>query len=153
MSSTTTTTTAAVEASTLSILSDYEIHHTGSETQPQSQAARDSTPTVSQPVDWPSHYRRIPSYRPVNRNLSYEERTAGMNAAEYVFIQSMLHGVWLNAVSNLFFYFNRLILIYDSLFRVFGALLVGGSTTRSFTMILEESGDCYSNMIYLSFNI
>ncbi|GKZ20525.1 hypothetical protein AbraIFM66951_005850 [Aspergillus brasiliensis] len=97
MSSTTTTTTAAVEASTLSILSDYEIHHTGSETQPQSQAARDSTPTVSQPVDWPSHYRRIPSYRPVNRNLSYEERTAGMNAAEYVFIQSMLHGVWLNA--------------------------------------------------------
>ncbi|EHA23756.1 hypothetical protein CBS63078_2263 [Aspergillus niger] len=94
---TTTTTTTAVEASTLSILSDYEIHHTGSETQPQPQTARDSTPTVSQPVDWPSHYRRIPSYRPVNRSLSYEERSAGTNPVEYVFIQSMLHGVWLNA--------------------------------------------------------
>ncbi|BCR94956.1 uncharacterized protein AKAW2_12002A [Aspergillus luchuensis] len=100
MSSTTTTTTTttsrAVDASTLSILSDYEIHHTGSETQPQPRVPRDAVP-VSQPADWPSHYRRIPSYRPVNRNLSYEERSAGTSPVEYMFIQTMLHGVWLNA--------------------------------------------------------
>ncbi|PYH30948.1 uncharacterized protein BO87DRAFT_365790 [Aspergillus neoniger CBS 115656] len=100
MSSTTTTTTTtasrAVDASTLSILSDYEIHHTGSETQPQPRVPRDAVP-VFQPVDWPSHYRRIPSYRPVNRNLSYEERSAGTSPVEYMFIQTMLHGVWLNA--------------------------------------------------------
>ncbi|OJZ90260.1 hypothetical protein ASPFODRAFT_40557 [Aspergillus luchuensis CBS 106.47] len=100
MSSTTTTTTTttsrAVDARTLSILSDYEIHHTGSETQPQPRVPRDAVP-VSQPVDWPSHYRRIPSYRPVNRNLSYEERSAGTSPVEYMFIQTMLHGVWLNA--------------------------------------------------------
>ncbi|PYH67388.1 uncharacterized protein BO88DRAFT_489345 [Aspergillus vadensis CBS 113365] len=99
MSSTTTTTTStsrAVDASTLSILSDYEIHHTGSETQPQPRVPRDAVP-VSQPVDWPSHYRRIPSYRPVDRNLSYEERSAGTSPVEYMFIQTMLHGVWLNA--------------------------------------------------------
>ncbi|GFN18185.1 hypothetical protein AtubIFM55763_004588 [Aspergillus tubingensis] len=100
MSSTTTTTTTttsrAVDASTLSILSDYEIHHTGSETQPQPRVPRDAVP-VSQPADWPSHYRRIPSYRPVDRNLSYEERSAGTSPVEYMFIQTMLHGVWLNA--------------------------------------------------------
>ncbi|PWY62326.1 hypothetical protein BO83DRAFT_412664 [Aspergillus eucalypticola CBS 122712] len=100
MSSTTTTTATttsrAVDASTLSILSDYEIHHTGSETQPQPRVPRDAVP-VTQPVDWPSHYRRIPSYRPLNRNLSYEERSAGTGPVEYMFIQTMLHGVWLNA--------------------------------------------------------
>lgn len=115
MSSTTTTTTTttsrAVDASTLSILSDYEIHHTGSETQPQPRVPRDAVP-VSQPVDWPSHYRRIPSYRPVNRNLSYEERSAGTSPVEYMFIQTMLHGVWLNAVSIYAKSSNWIILIY-----------------------------------------
>ncbi|RAK97978.1 uncharacterized protein BO80DRAFT_467423 [Aspergillus ibericus CBS 121593] len=93
----TTTTTTTTHTSTLSILSDYEIHHTGSETQPQPQAPSTSTPAVSQPVDWPSNYRRVPPYRPANRNLDYDERAAGASPAEYVFIQSMLHGVWLNA--------------------------------------------------------
>jgi hypothetical protein len=40
----------------------------------------------------------MPAYRPANRNLDYNERTAGTGAGEFVFIQVMLHGVWLNAV-------------------------------------------------------
>ncbi|PWY96205.1 hypothetical protein BO94DRAFT_580070 [Aspergillus sclerotioniger CBS 115572] len=90
------TTTTTTQTNTLSILSDYEVHHTGETHPPQSPSTSTSTPT-SQPVDWPSDYRRVPPYRPANRNLDYNERAAGSSPAEYVFIQSMLHGVWLNA--------------------------------------------------------
>lgn len=40
----------------------------------------------------------MPAYRPANRELDLNDRPAGTNPAEFVFIQSMLHGVWLNAV-------------------------------------------------------
>ncbi|PYH96518.1 hypothetical protein BO71DRAFT_439476 [Aspergillus ellipticus CBS 707.79] len=93
----TTTTTQSISTSTLSILSDYEIHHTGTETQPLLQPQIPNSPPSSQPANWPADHRRIPPYRPVNRNLDYEQRSAGSSAGEYVFIQSMLHGVWLNA--------------------------------------------------------
>ena len=139
MSSITTTTTT--QTSTLSILSDYEIHHTGETHPPQTPSNSAPTPATSQPVDWPSNYRRVPPYRTVNRNLDYNERAAGASPAEYVFIQSMLHGVWLNAVSC-----NSVAYAYDSniikrLFRVFGGLRVEGSTIRYFIMRLEGSGD------------
>ncbi|KAJ5984577.1 hypothetical protein N7481_006676 [Penicillium waksmanii] len=90
MSTTTTTTTA----NTLTVLADYEVHHSGSQ-----QPAQQSEPvTSSQPADWPTDHRRVPAYRPVQQNLSYAERPAGNgHPAEYAFIQIMLHGVWLNA--------------------------------------------------------
>ncbi|KAL4818453.1 hypothetical protein BDW67DRAFT_183169 [Aspergillus spinulosporus] len=95
MSSTTTTTT-----STLSLLADYELHHS---TPP---SASSSSPLQSQslapvqqanPATWPTHHRRIPPFRPINRNLDFAERSAGSSVPEYIFIQAMLHGVWLNA--------------------------------------------------------
>ncbi|KAL4742672.1 hypothetical protein BDV11DRAFT_167067 [Aspergillus similis] len=96
MSSTTTTT-----APTLSLLADYELHHStpspsaSSSSPPQSQAL----PPVQQanPATWPTHHRRIPPYRPINRNLDFAERSAGSSVPEYIFVQTMLHGVWLNA--------------------------------------------------------
>ncbi|KAJ6003440.1 hypothetical protein N7451_005987 [Penicillium sp. IBT 35674x] len=93
MSATTTTTTAT----SLSVLADYELHHSGEERSTPAPAPSVNTP---QPADWPTDHRRMPAYRPANHNLDYNERTAGTGAGEYVFIQVMLHGVWLNAAAS-----------------------------------------------------
>lgn len=91
MSSTTTTTT-----NSLSVLADYEVHHSGEET--ETVPVNTSQPQ-SNPPDWPTHHRRIPAYRPMNRELDFAERPAGTGPlVEYAFIQVMLHGVWLNGV-------------------------------------------------------
>lgn len=90
MSVTATTTTTR----SLSVLADYEVHHSGSEQNGS------SVPVNSeQPADWPTHHRRMPAYRPANSRLDLADRPAGNgHPAEYAFIQIMLHGVWLNAV-------------------------------------------------------
>ncbi|KAL4905123.1 hypothetical protein BDW74DRAFT_153055 [Aspergillus multicolor] len=100
MSSTTTTTaTTTTTNPTLSLLTDYELHHSTpsssslSPPQPQSQ----SQAQASNPPTWPTDHRRIPSYRPINRSLDFNERSAGSSVPEFIFIQVMLHGVWLNA--------------------------------------------------------
>ncbi|KAL4803140.1 hypothetical protein BDV18DRAFT_163200 [Aspergillus unguis] len=85
-----------------SILTDYALHHSDSQanqpTEPESQSPSPSgTPSQEQPANWPSNHRRVPPYRPINRTLDFSERAAGANVPEYIFIQSMLHGVWLNA--------------------------------------------------------
>lgn len=94
----TTTTTTQTSTSSLSILADYELHHSGSEV-PQL-PERVPVSHAAQPASWPSNSRRIPAYRPVDRELDQSERPAGSNPAEFVFIQVMLHGVWLNAVGS-----------------------------------------------------
>ncbi|KAL2811702.1 hypothetical protein BJX63DRAFT_398606 [Aspergillus granulosus] len=96
MSTTTATYTTTTTNNTLSILADYELHHSGSESS-SSQNASSVPPLQSQPANWPTNHRRVPPHRPVNRNLDQAERAAGSNVPEYIFIQSMLHGVWLNA--------------------------------------------------------
>ncbi|KAL4960730.1 uncharacterized protein BDV14DRAFT_204473 [Aspergillus stella-maris] len=102
MSSTTTTTTQ--NPTTLSLLSDYELHHSGhSESQTAvspsipSQSQPSSGTNSSNPPTWPTTHRRVPPHRPINRSLDFNERSAGASVPEYIFIQSMLHGVWLNA--------------------------------------------------------
>lgn len=99
MSTTATTTTsraASAAPATLSILADYELRHTGSDESDEPPAAVDT----SQPANWPSDHRRVPAYRPINRDLDFNERSAGASTGEFVFIQVMLHGVWLNGVSK-----------------------------------------------------
>ncbi|OQD80701.1 hypothetical protein PENANT_c033G07866 [Penicillium antarcticum] len=91
-----TTTTTTTTTQTLSILADYEVHHSGNDHQDE----HTSPVTAPQPADWPIEHRRMPAYRPTNRNLPFEERPGGSNPAEMVFIQVMLHGVWLNAVGT-----------------------------------------------------
>jgi hypothetical protein len=93
MSMTATSTTTR----SLSVLADYEVHHSGSE-----QSTGSAVPMNSdQPADWPTHHRRMPTYRPANSRLDLGERPAGNgHPAEYAFIQIMLHGVWLNAVCS-----------------------------------------------------
>ncbi|KAJ5638337.1 hypothetical protein N7490_008216 [Penicillium lividum] len=91
MSVTTTSTTTS-----LSVLADYELHHS----EERSTSTPAPAPPVSQPVDWPTDHRRMPAYRPANHHLDYTERTAGTSVPEFVFIQVMLHGVWLNAAAS-----------------------------------------------------
>ncbi|PYH80124.1 hypothetical protein BO82DRAFT_241437, partial [Aspergillus uvarum CBS 121591] len=94
----TTTTTASTRVGTLSVLSDYELHHSGEATPSSSLESTSNTTQPAQPANWPTDHRRVPAYRPANRELNLSERQAGANRAEFVFIQTMLHGVWLNAV-------------------------------------------------------
>lgn len=95
-----TTTANPITRNALSVLEDYEVHHSGDPNSVAPAPNEHPAPTnVQNPPNWPTNHRRVPAYRPANTNLSYEERNAGNNAAEYVFIQGMLHGVWLNAVS------------------------------------------------------
>jgi hypothetical protein len=78
------------------VLNDYTIHLTGVETEPVNPR---SEPAVENPENWPDDYHNVPAYRPINRHLDYEERPGGTNPIERLFIVTMLHGVWLNAVS------------------------------------------------------
>ncbi|EPS29288.1 hypothetical protein PDE_04237 [Penicillium oxalicum 114-2] len=89
-----TTTTTATRGS-LSVLADYEVHHSGSE---QVNAPTTTSAHVEPASEWPSHWRRMPAYRPVNRQLDQNDRPAGNgHPAEYAFIQIMLHGCWINS--------------------------------------------------------
>lgn len=88
--------------------SDYEVHH--SNTSPSAHSpdneTQDELPSSSQqPTDvdregpeWANHYRRIPPYRPINRNLNQGERRVYLNGAERAFITMMFLGVRSNAV-------------------------------------------------------
>lgn len=100
--SNTTTIARATTAEIQHILTDYEIHLTGSEsgtTQPSS-AHQNQHPTVGSPHNWPSKYRRVPDYQPINRDLDYSERPLGNNTFEFLFLNVMFTGVATNAVST-----------------------------------------------------
>ncbi|RDW83682.1 uncharacterized protein DSM5745_04008 [Aspergillus mulundensis] len=97
MSSTTTTTTTTATPPTLSLLADYELHHSTPSPFPESQSQSQTQSQTANPPTWPTDHRRIPPYRPINRSLDFNERSAGSSVPEYIFIQVMLHGVWINA--------------------------------------------------------
>lgn len=99
--------TETANTSTLAVLADYELHHSGDPSPNASQNTTSPSPQQpqqqqQQPANWPTNHRRVPPYRPVNRSLSFEERAAGSNVPEFIFIQSMLHGCWLNAVCSFY---------------------------------------------------
>ncbi|KAB5563072.1 hypothetical protein GE09DRAFT_1219654 [Coniochaeta sp. 2T2.1] len=92
-------------------LQDYNIRLTGGgggdSTQLQQRPAGPNTDNrppqqgaVENPSWWDDEHRQVPPYRPVNRNLDLEQRPWGSNPVESAFVFHMLHGVWLNSVSN-----------------------------------------------------
>ncbi|PTU17904.1 hypothetical protein P175DRAFT_0445380 [Aspergillus ochraceoroseus IBT 24754] len=89
--------TTTTQVSTLDILADYDLHHSGSEATSNVEPIANPRAPTPQSIHWPCHYRRMPPHRPTNRNLDQAERPAGVDLPEFLFIQSMLHGVWLNA--------------------------------------------------------
>jgi hypothetical protein len=65
------------------VLEDYKIHLTGDR-------------SSSEQAD----HRRVPDYRPVDRNRDVEGRPNGENAFARAFLTIMFTGVVMNAVSN-----------------------------------------------------
>jgi hypothetical protein len=94
MSATVTTNTRTTP---VSVLAEYEVHSSGEEEHVPMNFPRTLAPS-NQPLNWPSDHRRIPAYRPIDRNLDRSQRPPGANNLERVIITVMLHGVWLNAV-------------------------------------------------------
>jgi hypothetical protein len=80
------------------ILQDYEIRLTGAGNGAPAAPNPTSAIHVENPPGWPQNYRRVPPYRPIDYNLDQEMRPGGGNPIDRVFIFTMLHGVWLNAV-------------------------------------------------------
>ncbi|RDL31059.1 Uncharacterized protein BP5553_09848 [Venustampulla echinocandica] len=99
MSITTSTNTATTNR--LEVLADYNLHH--SEGQSLSEQSTVSHPPYADalhqnnPDWWPTDHRRVPDYRPINRNLDRIQRPDGTNMIEMAFIFTMLRGVQLNA--------------------------------------------------------
>lgn len=107
--SVTTTATAVGYQSLMTTLGDYELHHSGAPGDPQSRApapnARpdiqpDSVQAQQNPANWPTEYRGVPPYRPVNGELDFDQRPGGSNPVERVFIAVLLNGTGVLAVSD-----------------------------------------------------
>jgi hypothetical protein len=103
--------TALAPVSLSRTLRDYELHLTGDSQPPESltpvpasarislaAATRDHPFAEHDPVNWPSNFRGVPPYRPINRNLDISQRPAGGNGVESFFLMIMFCGVILNAV-------------------------------------------------------
>ncbi|RMD44988.1 hypothetical protein DV735_g75, partial [Chaetothyriales sp. CBS 134920] len=92
MSLTTTTQQTTASRSTLHLLADYELHHSGDETTEEEPLPK--TPALTEnPRWWPTDHRRIPPHRPINRDLDRSLRPAGRSPVEAWFIFTMLGGV------------------------------------------------------------
>lgn len=101
--STVTATGTITRNDTLSLLADYEIHRTP-DTQiesgpPRVQPSESPVERIANPPQWPRDFHRVPAYRPVNRELDQSQRAVYQNRIEQAFVNVMLSGVWLNAVS------------------------------------------------------
>ncbi|KLU85782.1 hypothetical protein MAPG_04802 [Magnaporthiopsis poae ATCC 64411] len=90
-------TTTAQTRTRRDVLVDYELHHSPAATVPPAgrsdgQAAARSPPPPS--VPWDMTHRRVPSYRPLNRDPEHirEVRTYN-NSAEQVFVTTMFTGL------------------------------------------------------------
>ena len=98
-----TTSTNTVAQSVLHVLTDYDLHHSGDPVGcgrlDEPNASHAAVFEHQNPEWWPNDHRRVPDYRPVNRNLDRSQRPDGVNGTERVFIFTMLRGVQLNAVS------------------------------------------------------
>lgn len=79
------------------VLSDYTIHLTGYDPATGEGSATNAN-TISNPPNWPTDHRRIPNYRPIDRNRDAESRPNG-TGFERVFLTIMFSGVAMNAVS------------------------------------------------------
>lgn len=66
----------------------------------ESRAIVRNPPPIDDPEDWPREVRGMPHYRPLNRNLNFQERPMGQNGGEFTFLVFMVSGVSVVAVSD-----------------------------------------------------
>ncbi|KAK0383842.1 hypothetical protein NLU13_9753 [Sarocladium strictum] len=99
--STTTTTTQAQPAALQTVLQDYRLHHSeasGDAAKAESTRSSSSTATAAQPpVAWDVSHRRVPPYRPTNRDRDQAEVAVYLSGAERAFITTMFTGLFVNA--------------------------------------------------------
>ncbi|PMD19587.1 hypothetical protein NA56DRAFT_750292 [Hyaloscypha hepaticicola] len=78
------------------VLEDYKIHLTGDN--PSSEQSEAPT-EITNPPGWPTDHRRVPNYRPVDKNRDAEGRPNGEGAFERGFLTIMFTGVVMNATA------------------------------------------------------
>lgn len=98
MSTTSTTTVTAQEIQ--SVLTDYKIHLTGDNSANEELIPTHAPAIAENPSNWPMNHRRVPDFRPIDRNRGVEERPNGSNPFEQGFLIVMFTGVVANAVSK-----------------------------------------------------
>ncbi|KAF2111903.1 hypothetical protein BDV96DRAFT_649871 [Lophiotrema nucula] len=92
-------------------LADYELHHSGTPSVPivanrhvaerefsELEEGDEAGPSIfsralQSPPEWPSHHRRIPAFRPINRELDQSQRRVYASAGERTFLTVMFTGV------------------------------------------------------------
>ncbi|TVY52651.1 hypothetical protein LCER1_G005667 [Lachnellula cervina] len=103
MSTTSTTGTTITAQQLQGVLSDYTVRLTGDANATRHNGIESpnsvEAPQIENPPNWPRNHYRVPSHRPVNRNLDPEERPKGSNAAEFAFLTMMFTGVYLNSAA------------------------------------------------------
>ena len=106
MSTTTTTETRTKPRTRQDVLKDYDLHHSVSSSSsragPTITGGLPETPQVApvNPPDWDTTHRRVPPYRPTNRDPAHQaEVRVYTSTVERVFIGTMFTGVFINAVS------------------------------------------------------
>jgi hypothetical protein len=86
-----------------SVLADYELTHSDSntplDTSLNAHPRSASAPNPQILCDWPTDHRRVPTYRPINTELDQSQRRVYQNPIERAFIVVMFSGVFVESVS------------------------------------------------------
>jgi hypothetical protein len=133
-----------------STLADYDLHHSGDV---DTSLNAHPTPSAQNPSDWPTEHRRIPEYRPVNRELDQSERRVYLNPIEQVFVGVMFTGVFLESVrippSKVTILQNMCTNIFCRRYQRPGGQALGGYGT--WDTRLEENGDVVGFFLHFAF--
>lgn len=100
MSSATETVTRTRTART--VLTDYELHHSGASEDAASSSSStqgSSSSAPQNPPNWPTTSRRVPPYRPTNVDRDQSEVRVYTHPAERAFIVTMFTGVLITATA------------------------------------------------------
>jgi hypothetical protein len=103
LTATVTSTRETAPSSLDNILADYQLHHSGGGPATpaiSSNATQHRRQAAAGPESWDTTHRRVPPYRPTNRDRDPAETRVYTSRVEQVFIALMFTGVAINAVSN-----------------------------------------------------
>jgi hypothetical protein len=95
-----TTTANPITYNLQTVLADYDLHHTEEELDTSLNAHPAPNTSQANPSSWPTEHRRVPEFRPINRELDQSERRVFQNGIEQVFVGVMFTGVFLESVST-----------------------------------------------------
>jgi hypothetical protein len=84
------------------VLADYDLHHSGAADDGDAVQNTNQPSQQSNPSDWPTDYRRVPPYRPVNMELDQDERRVYNAFIERAFVAILFTGVVAQSVSIIY---------------------------------------------------